>query len=185
MKVEQLINGILDVEGEKFTNDPSDSGGPTKWGITQATLSEWLGYPATIAEVAALKRPVAYNIYFHRYYTRPGFDKIARISALVAEELTDTGVNCGVARAGMFLQRSLNALNLNGTKYADVEVDGDCGERTREALSAYIKWRGGEGETVLMRALNCLQGEYYIELAEKRPKDEKYVYGWLLQRAAL
>lgn len=185
MTVEQIINRILDVEGEKFTNDPADSGGPTKWGITQAALSDWMGRPATVAEVSALKRATAFDIYNHRYYIKPGFNRVMKLSAKIAEELTDTGVNCGTAVAAIFLQRILNAFNLNGTKYEDVEVDGDCGARTVAALVAFMKWRGAEGETVLLRALNCLQGERYIELAEKRPKDEKYVYGWLLQRTAL
>lgn len=185
MELADLINGILKVEGDKFTNDPADSGGATKWGITQNALSEWMGRPATISDVANLERTTAYNIYAHTYYDAPGFNQIAKISAKIAGELTDTGVNCGVARAGMFLQRALNALNMNATRYPDVEVDGKCGQATRDALRAFISWRGAEGELVLLRAMNCLQGEYYIDLAEKRPKDEKYVYGWLLQRTAL
>lgn len=185
MKLADLIDGILKVETDKFTNDPSDSGGPTKWGITQATLSEWYGRPATIREVAELSRTHAYDIYAAKFYFKPAFDKIAKISTRIAEELTDTGVNCGVARAGMFLQRALNAFNLNASMYPDVDVDGACGEGTRNALKSFVTGRGPEGETVMLRALNCLQGEYYIDLAEKRPKDEKYVYGWLLQRVVL
>jgi len=38
---------------------------------------------------------------------------------------------------------------------------------------------------VLCRALNCLQGAYYIELAERREKDERFVYGWLKNRVVL
>ena len=32
------------------------------------------------------------------------------------------------------------------------------------------------------RALNCLQGAFYIELTERRQKDERFAYGWLLNR---
>lgn len=185
MRIDELINSILRVEGDAFTNDPQDSGGPTKWGITQEALSDWMGRPATAHDVANLTRTTAYQIYLHRYYVKPGFDKVKKLSAVLSEELTDTGVNCGPSVATTFLQRALNAFNLNGTKYDDVRVDGDCGPRTRTALDAYLMWRGAEGETVLLRALNCLQGERYIDLAEKRPKDEKYVYGWLLNRAEI
>jgi len=38
---------------------------------------------------------------------------------------------------------------------------------------------------VLLRALNCLQGERYIALAEGRPKDEAFIYGWLRTRVTL
>jgi len=34
----------------------------------------------------------------------------------------------------------------------------------------------------MVLALNCLQGAFYVELAEKREKDERFVYGWLLNR---
>lgn len=184
MTVEKIINQILAAEGERFTNDPADSGGPTKWGITQAALSNWFGRPATATEVANLKRETAFQIYQDRYFVKPGFNRVMQVSPAIAEELTDTGVNCGPSVATIFLQRCLNAFNLNGTKYPDLKVDGDCGPRTLAALKAYMNWRGKEGETVMLRALNCLQGERYIDLAEKRPKDEKYVYGWLLQRVS-
>lgn len=185
MRVDQLINRILKIETDKFTNDPADSGGPTKWGITQDALSDWYGRPATVHEVAELTRSHAYDIYFHRYYKRPGFDRVAKFSDKIAEELTDTGVNCGPAVATTFLQRALNAFNLNGTKYDDIKVDGDCGPRTITALRAYLAERGTEGEQVMLTALNCLQGERYIGLAEQRPKNERFVYGWMLQRVEL
>jgi hypothetical protein len=37
----------------------------------------------------------------------------------------------------------------------------------------------------MLRALNSLQGERQIDLAEKRPKDETYVYGWFRTRIAI
>jgi hypothetical protein len=27
--------------------------------------------------------------------------------------------------------------------------------------------------------INCLQGSFYIELCERREKDEKYIFGWM------
>jgi hypothetical protein len=38
------------------------------------------------------------------------------------------------------------------------------------------------GETVLLRALEALQGERYLRLAEKRPANEAFLYGWLANR---
>lgn len=40
--IDQIIDQILAEEGAAYTNDSRDSGGPTKYGITQA------GFPATI-----------------------------------------------------------------------------------------------------------------------------------------
>ena len=85
----------------------------------------------------------------------------------------------GIGRAAEFLQRSLNALNNQGKLYADLVVDRDLGPSTLYALGAFMKHRE---EVVLYRALNCLQGAFYIELSERRQKDERFVYGWLLNR---
>jgi hypothetical protein len=52
-------------------------------------------------------------------------------------------------------------------------------------LKAYLARRGPGGEVVLLKALNVLQGERYIEIAEKRPAAEDFVYGWLANRVAL
>lgn len=32
---------------------------------------------------------------------------------------------------------------------------------------------------ILIRALNCSQGQRYLELAEKRQANESFVYGWI------
>ena len=32
--------------------------------------------------------------------------------------------------------------------------------------------------------LNCLQGAYYVDLAERREKDQRFMYGWLTHRVA-
>ena len=35
---------------------------------------------------------------------------------------------------------------------------------------------------MLLRALEALQGERYLRLAEKRPANEAFLYGWLANR---
>ena len=51
------------------------------------------------------------------------------------------------------------------------------------ALDASLAARGPRGgETVLLRALEALQGERYLRLAEKRPANEAFLYGWLANR---
>jgi hypothetical protein len=57
------------------------------------------------------------------------------------------------------------------------------GPATLAALDAFLDVRGqGRGETVLLRALEALQGERYLRLAEKRPANEAFLYGWLPNR---
>ena len=184
MTVRNIITGILEREGSTYTNDPKDSGGPTKYGITQAVLSSWRGVQVTPEAVKALTEAEAQSIYYKRYVLDPGFGPIVELSIAVAEEVIDTGVNMGVARAAEFLQRCLNAFNRGGSDYPDVKVDGNCGVSTVAALQAYLRVRGESGVVVLLRALNALQGEFYVSLAERRPKDEAYCYGWFLNRVS-
>jgi len=98
-------------------------------------------------------------------------------------ELFDTGVNMGPAVAVTFLQRALTALNRNGADFPDLVPDGRIGAQTLAALDAFLKLRGAAmGETVLLRALEALQGERYLRLAERRPANEAFLYGWLANR---
>ena len=48
--VDDLISDIIRREGG-YVNHPDDRGGPTNYGITQATLSEWRRQPVTEFQV--------------------------------------------------------------------------------------------------------------------------------------
>jgi lysozyme family protein len=96
--------------------------------------------------------------------------------------MADTGVNMGIGRASTFLQIALNAFNNQGAYYADIVEDGDIGSGTLKALSAYWDKRGIKGKEVLLEALNCQQGAFYLDLTRRRQKDEKYIYGWFSNR---
>lgn len=183
--IDDIIAVVVQREGSAFTNDPKDSGGPTKYGITLATLSKHRKHPVTAQDVAALTEAEAHAIYRNRFVVEPGYLALLNVSEIVAEEVIDTGVNLGPPRATMLLQQALNALNRNGRDYSDVAEDGECGQSTVAALLSYLTKRGREGELILHRALNCLQGAFYIDLARRRPKDEEYLYGWLRTRVSL
>jgi lysozyme family protein len=176
--VDQMIDGLIDREGG-FADNPADKGGPTRFGITEA-VARAQGYRGAMRQ---LPREEAAGIYKRLYWLRPRFDEVAKRSAGVAAELLDTGVNMGPAVAATFLQRALTALNRNGTDYPDLVPDGRIGPQTLAALDAFLKLRGNSsGETVLLRALEALQGERYLRLAERRPANEAFLYGWLANR---
>ena len=182
--ITEIINEIIRIEGDAYTNDPTDRGGPTKYGITQATLTKWRKRPVTPAEVAALTRNEAFEIYFIMYVVDPGFDKVRTLSSTIAAELVDTGVNMGQGTAGKFLQRALNALSGNQTKGADLVVDGVVGNASLKALQAYLGKRGKEGERILLVLLNGLQATQYVLITEGNTSQRKYFYGWMNHRVA-
>ncbi len=172
-----IINEIIRVEGG-YVNDPNDSGGETNFGVTEA-VARANGYTGPMV---SMPREVAFDIYSAKYWDAVKGDQLVELSEIVAEEVVDTSVNMGPGRAGKFLQRALNALNNEAKLYQDLTVDGAIGPATLSALGMYL---GSRSEIVLARALNCLQGSYYIELAERREKDERFVYGWLNNRVVL
>ncbi|MGN6621615.1 MAG: putative peptidoglycan-binding domain-containing protein, partial [Sphingomonas sp.] len=116
------------------------------------------------------------------YWMRPRFDLVAARAPALAAELFDTGVNMGPAVAIGFLQRALNALNRGASDYPDVPIDGQIGPKTLAALDGFLARRGHSGEAVLIKAIDALQGERYVRLAEARPADEAFLYGWLANR---
>jgi len=177
------INGIIEEvlanEGG-YVNDARDRGGETNFGITIATARA-NGFTGAMK---AMTRDFARDVYVKQYVEAPGFDKIAAISPAIGAELVDTGVNMGPKVAGQFLQRALNGLNNQAKDYADLLVDGAAGQKTRDALTAFIKKRGAEGERRLLLLLNALQGERYLSLCEGRSANEAFLYGWLARIAA-
>lgn len=174
---QEIIDDILRTEGG-YVNDPADSGGETHWGITESRARQ-SGYNG---DMRTMPRSVAEQIYAEDYWDAVRGTSMAALSPAIAEEVVDTGVNMGPHRAVRFLQRALNVLNVGGELYADLVVDGKAGPATLAALEAYLAVRS---EAVLLTALNCLQGAAYIELAERREKDQRFVYGWIKQRVSI
>ncbi|WP_294354473.1 glycosyl hydrolase 108 family protein [uncultured Sphingomonas sp.] len=175
--IDQLIDNVIDREGG-YSNHPSDRGGATRFGITEGTARA-NGYAG---DMRHFSRAAAAAIYRRIYWLRPQFDSVAIRAPALAAELFDTGVNMGPAVAVTFLQRALNALNRGATDYADVVLDGRVGAQTLAALDRFLATRRASGEVVLVKAIEALQGERYMALAEQRPANEAFLYGWLANR---
>jgi lysozyme family protein len=180
-----VIDGVLDREAPGwrngrtgFSNNPSDRGGPTTYGITQR-VAQANGYTGPMPN---LPLSLAREIYMNRYIVIPAFDKVAEIDAAVGSELIDTGVNMYPSKPSEMFQRWLNGFNLRGSRYANVFLDGRIGEVTLDAFRAYSRWRGLEGSRVMVAALNGTQAVRYLEIAENTPSQEDFLYGWIRTR---
>ncbi|HBV9247171.1 TPA: glycoside hydrolase family 108 protein [Klebsiella aerogenes] len=180
MTKDNIFDAILGKEGG-YVDHPNDKGGPTNWGITQATARAH-GYTGDIRN---LTREQALSILEADYWYGPRFDQVATVSSVIAAELCDTGVNMGPSVPVKWLQRWLNAFNNQQKLYPDLVADGQIGPRSISALKSYLAARGKDGEEVMLRALNCSQGQRYLELAEGRPANESFVYGWVKERVKL
>lgn len=173
----KTIKEVIRVEGG-YVDDPDDSGGETRYGITRSLAIRY-GYTGDMRD---LPYDAAFNIYAAEFWDKLHGDDLMNISEPVTAELMDTAVNTGKSRAVRFLQDSLNVLNRRGKLYSDIAVDGVMGGQTLRAVGEYISHRD---ERALLRALNCLQGAFYIDLAARRQKDEEFIYGWLMNRVVI
>lgn len=167
-------------EGD-YSDDPNDSGGKTRFGITEE-LARRYNYAG---DMNALPYNIAVAIYRAEFWQSLRLGEVSVYSRRVALELFDTAVNIGPARTVNWLQRSLNVFNRKQSDYQDVTVDGDLGFNTLQSLRRFLELRGAKGEAALLKALNAFQGTYYIELAEAREKDESFVFGWMTNRVAI
>ena len=175
--IDQLIDDVIEREGD-YSNHPADRGGPTRWGITEA-VARRQGY---MGDMRSLPQSDAAAIYRRLYWIAPRFDEVALRAPKLAGELFDTGINMGTGAATGFLQRALNALNRGAKDYADLVVDRHIGAATLSALDGFFTQRGPAGESVLPKAVEALQGAHYLRLAETRPSQEAFLYGWLANR---
>lgn len=168
MTLDQIIDATIKAEGG-YVNDPSDSGGATKYGITQA-VARANGYTGDMRD---LPLQVAKDIYKREYAEKPGFTVFP---SEIAAELFDTGVNMGTSTATRFLQRATNALSGSG-----LTVDGKMGQATRVAVDAYLSSRTN-AVSILLKALNGLQCVRYIEIVEGNATQRKFINGWISSR---
>lgn len=168
MTLDQIIDATIKAEGG-YVNDPADSGGATRYGITER-VARANGYTGSMRD---LPLQTARDIYKREYAEKPGFTVFP---SEIAAELFDTGVNMGTSAATKFLQRAVNALYGSG-----LVVDGKMGPATRKAVTGYLASRSNASD-ILVKALNGLQCTRYIEIVEANPTQRKFINGWIANR---
>ena len=175
MTKENLIKKLIELEGD-YVDDPRDSGGATKYGITEAVARKH-GFQGNMKY---LSYETAYDIYEKDYWNAFKGDELVKLDSELIEMLLETSALCGVYRTSVWLQRCLNVLNNQGKYYPDIKVDGKVGDMTFMVLKKHLSQR--KSSVVLRRMLNNLAGYHYFNLAETRMKDEAFIYGWFLNR---
>lgn len=107
-----------------YSNVKTDSGGPTKFGVTHKTLAAHRGVKFVTAEqVKAMTIEEATDIYVKGYWSQSGGDLLP---AGLDYAAFDFGVNSGPARAVKVLQRLVGAVE-----------DGNIGPGTLDAVNHY------------------------------------------------
>ena len=165
-----------------YANDPNDRGGETYKGVARNMHPSWSGwtlidsakkrpgFPQSLKVDTELEKHVL-AFYKDQFWNKINLDKVN--SQQIANELFDTGVNCGAGVAAVFLQRALNVTNRRGRDYPDLELDGIIGTKTIEALNNHKR------QSEVLKVLNILQGGKYIGIAESNPSQELFMSSWL------
>lgn len=159
-----FIDEIIQREGgSKETNDPSDSGGRTKYGISEKAHPEaWADGDVSYAE--------ARTIYQKVYVLAEHFNLIK--DQTLFHQVVDFGVLHGADTAARLLQQLAGAV-----------VDGKIGPNSIEAIEGYPAGKlfgvVVPGSVLLNLAFRDARVLYDATLAKRRPKDLKYLLGWI------
>lgn len=105
-----------------YVDHKLDPGGATNLGITFAVLQKWRGKPITKADVKALTKKEATEIYRKNYWNPTKCDDLPAGLDLV---MMDGSVNSGIGRGPKWVQSAVG-----------VTVDGKVGSNTIKAISA-------------------------------------------------
>lgn len=104
----QAIVYVLKNEGG-FVDNPSDKGGPTNYGITEADYSLFKGHPITDEEVKEMPVSDAESIYRAKYWNK----YMDALDVGVATAIMDWGVLHGTINAHSLAQTTANLLGAN------------------------------------------------------------------------
>jgi lysozyme family protein len=176
--VREIAEEIVAREGG-FVNDPDDPGGATNHGVTIGTLRR-LGIDVNrdtridVADVRALTRAQAVEIYLEHYYTRPG---IAALPEVIQASVFDMYVNAGL-NAVKILQRLLTDMGF------PCDPDGVIGPQTiRAAQMAHEA-----APSHLADAYGIARRNYYYAIGDRRPQSRKFARrrdggkgGWIVR----
>lgn len=151
--IEAILDAVIRAEGgSKVTNDPTDSGGRTQYGISERSHpAAWIDDKVTEEE--------AREIYRAKYVVGPHFDQID--DKQLQHLLVDWGVNSGPSIAIKNLQRAIG-----------VEDDGVIGPATLSAIAGYADQRALTNKLVADRI------RMIIRIVQRDKSQLRYLGGW-------
>jgi len=179
---QDAINAIKIAEGgDTFTNDPTDMGGATRWGITENLAKQYQSVWDQFSfngVMSTLPEGLADYIYLHGFWNSLDLDNINSIYPPLAFLMFSIGVNGGDLGVAKELQRSLNCMNNVGRYYSNIVVDGSIGPGTISAITALNTKLGTPGLFNLTMKVFSLQIVQYMTICENSETQEKYDFGW-------
>ncbi len=162
---EIAFNYLIENEGTKFTNDPRDSGGATKFGITQRSYERYVGHVVLSTDIRDMEMKTAKRFYFDMYWKGVGCEKITKLP--VAISLFDTSVLYGTFTTARMAQKAASLCS--GDK---LEMDGILGQKSIEVINSL-------DENQFLMAFNKLIVQRIDAVILSSQKNEVYRRGWM------
>lgn len=160
---DDAFNFLIEIEKTVYTNDPKDSGGPTRFGVTLRSYASFVGRPVLPLEIENLTEGEAKIFYLERYWKPLACDKIKNFA--IAAAIFDSGVLYGVGTASLIAQEALSERGFS------LRLDGHVGDNTLRALS-FVE----PGE--FLKAFSRLLVERIDHIVALNPKNKAYRNGW-------
>ncbi len=171
----EVVTHTLKHEGG-FVDDPVDTGGATKWGISLrfAMLVEDIididlddDGDVDVEDIKLITREIATEIYRVQFWEKYSYYKIDSLA--IAQKTFDLSVNMGPRKTHLVLQRALRAVNHKVTQ------DGIIGVKTLSAINSSIMLN----KIALISSMKSEAAGMYREIIAKHNAFEKYRNGWL------
>lgn len=145
-----LINTASQRKAVGYVNDPIDTGGETKFGVSKN------GNPDL--NIRELTWSQAKEIYYSRYWV---LGRCPWMPEAVAVLHFDICINSGIARAAVFLQRALR-----------VVPDGAIGPATLARLNV-------SDPKYVCHKISDLREQFYRDIVRNNPRQIRFLNGWL------
>ena len=154
---------VLKRETDKYTDIPGDRGGPTKYGITLKTFTEYhkikkTGKTPTSYDVKDMDNSTAQDVYKVIFWDPMKLDQVTNEKACML--LFDQSINRGQGVAVKTMQKALG-----------LKEDGSVGPNTIKALNS-------ASTNQLVKFFKERQ-RFYIALCESDKTQIKFLEGWL------
>lgn len=164
--IQQEIDNLIKREGG-FVNDPDDHGGATNYGITQRTLTMYLGRECSTDDIKNLSKQTAKDIYYINYYIKPS---INLLPDLIKPIVLDMAVNMGAGRSIKLLQTALE-----NKGFDPGNIDGKIGSKTIAAANSAVDQLGNG----LIKTLVTRRVIYYEGLVKQDESQRWFLAGWV------
>lgn len=154
-----------------FSDDPDDPGGPTNYGITQQTLSQYRGQNCSVHDVRDLSAGEAVAIYYAFYWCPLSIEGVTKRATALA--IFDAAILYGVRKAVWLAQRTLKDCDSVVISIdPKFKVDGYMGPITIKELNRCP-------ERIFLAQFHLHILNHINEIAARNPKLNKFRRGWI------